>query len=92
MSGDRWVVRYPSGEWGVERSSRRMSAQLFACVEEALTAARAEAASAGGGEISVQAPDGGLSLREQVVPASAQVPRPRPQAPSQDVVAWTVFA
>ena len=93
MSGDRWVVRYPTGEWGVERSSRRMSSQLFACVEDALQTAREEATAAGGGEIAVQGPDGGLSLREQVTAAPRIASSPRAtQDGAQGTVAWTVFA
>ena len=91
MSGDRWVVRYPGGQWGVERSSRRTSHQLFGCMEDALAAARAEAAGAGGGDVVVQAADGQLSLREQVMVERPQR-RPQPRSAPQQVVAWTVFA
>ena len=93
MNGDRWVVRYPTGEWGVERGSRRMSHQLFTSMEDALVAARQEAASAGGGEVCVQSPDGGLSLREDVAVEQRPLPGPRePQDASRGTVAWTIVA
>lgn len=90
MSGDRWVVRYPNGQWGVERSSRRMSSQLFPSLEDALTTARAEAVAAGGGDLLVQTADGLLCLREQI-PGGPQAHR-RPQVSPRDGFSWTVLA
>ena len=92
-TGDRWVVRYPDGEWGIERSSRRPSLQLFATMEDALVAARVEAASAGGGEVLVQAGNGGLSLRDHVVVADdVEHARRRPElSMERPAVARTVL-